>query len=171
MIKNCTSFCAALAVVALAVGVTAGCGDTNGAKAAASVATTAVRHPVTDTPSVAAATVSVTATVTVTASTTAQPAAPVTVTTTAPAPSSAAPAGVGDGTYVVGTDIKAGLYKTTGPSDSSFPNCYWERERDLDGGLNSIIANDNPKGQTTVKIASTDKAFKTSGCSDWVKIG
>ena len=95
-----------------------------------------------------------------------------TKTTTAAAPTSAAPAGIGDGTYIVGTDIKPGLYKTTGPSgDGVLPDCYWERVRDLSGGMDSIIANDNVKGPTTVQISSSGKAFKTSGCAPWVKIG
>jgi len=113
------------------------------------------------------------AAVTVTAKAAAAPAAPtVTDTVTAAAPTSAAPAGISDGTYVVGTDIKAGLYKTSGPADSGdLANCYWERDRDLSGGMGSIIANDNPNGPTTVQISSSDKAFKTSGCAPWVKIG
>jgi hypothetical protein len=112
------------------------------------------------------------AAVTITAKAAAAPAAP-TVTVTAAAPTSAAPAGIGDGTYVVGTDIKPGLYKTTGPADdgSGLANCYWERDRDLSGGMDSIIANDNSNGPTTVQISSGDKAFKTSGCASWVKIG
>jgi hypothetical protein len=89
-----------------------------------------------------------------------------------PAPTTAAPVVIpGDGTYIVGTDIKPGRYKTTGPADSSFPDCYWERDRNLDGGLGSIIANDNTQGQTTVQIRSGDAAFKTTGCADWVKVG
>ncbi|NUR32271.1 MAG: hypothetical protein HOV83_41575 [Catenulispora sp.] len=154
--------------VALVIGVAAGSGGKKDDKSAASVAVTVTAPP-------SAAAERATATVTVTAGgTEAVKAAPVTVTSTAAAPSSAPPAaaaGFGDGTYIVGTDIKPGLYKTTGPAASVIPNCYWERERDLEGGLNSIIANDNAKGQTTVKIASTDKAFKTSGCNQWVKIG
>ncbi len=69
----------------------------------------------------------------------------------------------GDGTFLVGRDIKPGLYRTSGGS------CYWERERDLKGGVHSIIANDNTSGPTTVQIRSTDKAFKTSGCDTWHK--
>lgn len=85
----------------------------------------------------------------------------------------AAPAGLRDGTYVVGTDLKPGLYKTSGQSDTSnqLPSCYWERDRDLSGAASSIIANDNVKGPTTVQISASDKAFKTSGCAPWVKIG
>jgi hypothetical protein len=103
-------------------------------------------------------------------------AAPATTAPQAPPPTTANPTTAsatipGDGTYVVGTDIKPGLYKTSGPSASGFGDCYWEREKDLSGGFGSILANDNAKGQTTVKILSSDAAFKTSGCADWVKIG
>ena len=152
-----------IGIVALVIGIAAGSGSKMKDKnAAASVATTVTA------PAPAGAAVTVTKTQ---AAPAAAAVAPVTVTETVPAASSAAPAGIGDGTYVVGTDIKPGLYKTTGPSDSSLPNCYWERDRDLSGGMDSIIANDNPKGQTTVQIASSDKAFKTSGCAPWVKVG
>lgn len=109
------------------------------------------------------------AAVTITAKAAAAPAPPpVTVT----APTSAAPTGIGNGTYVVGTDIKPGLYKTSGPADTGgLADCYWERDRDLSGGMGSIIANDNASGPTTVQISASDKAFKTTGCAPWVKIG
>lgn len=77
----------------------------------------------------------------------------------------------GDGTYLVGTDIKAGTYRTSGPSDSSLPNCYWERSSSASGDMNGIIANDNLAGAGVVTIRSSDKIFKTSGCSDWTKVG
>lgn len=113
--------------------------------------------------------------VTVTAKAAAAPAPPavtktVTITKTAPAPSSAPATGFGDGTYVVGTDIKAGMYKTTGPAPDS-AGCYWQRDRDLAGGIDSIVDNGIANGPTTVQIASSDKAFETNGCAAWVKIG
>jgi hypothetical protein len=94
---------------------------------------------------------------------------PATVSKPAPAPPATIP---GDGTFVVGTDIKPGIYKSVGPApDASFPNCYWERDKDLSGGFGAIITNGNTKGPTTVQIAATDKAFKTSGCAEWTKVG
>jgi len=66
----------------------------------------------------------------------------------------------------VGKDIRAGTYRAPGGS-----NCYWERDRDLTGGLNSILANANPSGQTVVQILSSDKAFQSEGCGDWSRIG
>lgn len=69
-----------------------------------------------------------------------------------------------DGTYVLGTDIKAGTYKAT-PSGE----CYWARIRGTaDEG--DIIANHLASGPTTVTIVNTDGAFVTRGCGRWMKI-
>jgi hypothetical protein len=75
----------------------------------------------------------------------------------------------GPGTYVVGTDIVAGTYKTTG-SSSSVP-CYWARLRNTSGEFSAIIANGDPSGPTTVTISKSDGAFETSGCNTWQKVG
>lgn len=48
----------------------------------------------------------------------------------------------GDGTYLVGGDMKSGTYKTKGPADGSF-GCYWECAKDSSGEFTSITANDN----------------------------
>lgn len=73
----------------------------------------------------------------------------------------------GNGTFTVGGDIQPGIYHTSGPANGH-SSCYWERDSNLDGDLDSIIANDNIKGPTTVRISSTDAAFKTDGCASWV---
>jgi hypothetical protein len=75
-----------------------------------------------------------------------------------------------DGTYVVGTDIVAGTYHTTGPASNGSGLCYWEREKDTSGNFDSIIANDLGHGPATVTISSSDGAFKTSGCNTWTKV-
>lgn len=75
----------------------------------------------------------------------------------------------GDGTYVVGKDIRPGTYRTDGPQGGLVPNCYWARLSSTSGDLRDIIANGNTKGQTTVTIAPTDKAFTTTGCNRWTK--
>lgn len=96
----------------------------------------------------------------------------VTATTSGPtnpaAPPSSASAGIpGDGTFAVGTDIKPGTYRTAGPTPSGAANCYWERDKDLSGTLDSIIANADTVGPAIVQILPTDVAFKTSGCQPW----
>jgi len=93
---------------------------------------------------------------------------------TSAAASSAPPAGpitaFADGTYQIGTGaglVPPGTYKTTVPTDSF--GCYWERLKDLSGGFEAIIANENHgKGEPViVTIAPTDKGFKTQGCGTW----
>jgi hypothetical protein len=64
----------------------------------------------------------------------------------------------GDGTYIVGTDILPGTYKSDGQSG------YWARLKNTEGGLDSIITNKySSGGPQTVTIKKTDKAFETSG--------
>jgi hypothetical protein len=77
----------------------------------------------------------------------------------------------GDGTYVVGTDIVPGTYKTSGPAPGGIDICYWSRLKDTTGNFDTIIANDVGKGPTTATISRSDGAFKTSGCNTWQKVG
>jgi len=77
----------------------------------------------------------------------------------------------GDGTYVVGQDIRPGTYRTDGPQGGLITDCYWARLSSTSGNSQDIIANGDTKGQTAVTIASTDKAFTTRGCKPWKKVG
>jgi hypothetical protein len=71
------------------------------------------------------------------------------------------------GTFEVGTDIKAGKYKTTGPDKSgSWPSCYWARNKDSSGSFESIIANDNIEGPGTVTV-NAGEVFQASGSCVW----
>lgn len=72
-----------------------------------------------------------------------------------------------DGTYVVGKDIKAGTWHTDGQSDAG--GCYWERDRNLDGDLDSIISNNNITGPSTVSVHHGDAAFQVSGGCTWTR--
>lgn len=69
----------------------------------------------------------------------------------------------GEGTYLVGEDIKAGTYKTTGGSDGS---CYWARNKNDSGEADAIIANDLGGGPTRVTVKKGE-LFETNGCDDW----
>jgi len=74
---------------------------------------------------------------------------------------------VGDGgMFKVGVDIAPGTYKSTGNTDDM---CYWERTKDAEQGLDSILANDNVTGTAVVTISAKDAYFKTTGCKDWKK--
>ncbi|MGX1131187.1 hypothetical protein RKD49_003377 [Streptomyces glaucescens] len=72
------------------------------------------------------------------------------------------------GMYRVGVDIAPGTYKSTGNTDDM---CYWERSKDSEHSLDSIIANNNVSGSAVVTISASDAYFKTSGCQDWKKTG
>lgn len=72
------------------------------------------------------------------------------------------------GMFKVGTDLAPGTYRSTGNTDDS---CYWERTKDAEHGLDSIIANDNVSGTAVVTVKATDAYFKTTGCGDWKKAG
>ncbi|MGY1653397.1 hypothetical protein [Geodermatophilus sp. SYSU D01119] len=92
--------------------------------------------------------------------------APTTTVTELPQPSpevTPEPPGFSDGTYLVGTDVQPGLYRSTGAA-----GCYWERLDDVTGDFDAILANDNPSGQTYVEILPTDVAFMTEDCGRWM---
>lgn len=70
-----------------------------------------------------------------------------------------------DGTYIVGTDVAAGKWRSSGGDGF----CYWARLSAFTGTLNAIIANDLTEGRTIVTIRSTDKGFETTGCGTWTR--
>ncbi|MFD3501392.1 hypothetical protein ACFWWT_20980 [Streptomyces sp. NPDC058676] len=70
------------------------------------------------------------------------------------------------GMFRVGADIAPGTYKSTGNADDS---CYWERDKDAEHSMDSIVANNNVNGTAVVTISSSDVYFKTAGCKDWKK--
>lgn len=76
----------------------------------------------------------------------------------------------GDGTFVVGTDIQPGIYRTDGPYQRPVPGCYWARLSGLGGTTAEIIANASGNGPTTVTVRAGDAAFESSGCLPWAKI-
>jgi hypothetical protein len=68
----------------------------------------------------------------------------------------------------VGVDVVAGRYKTQGPTDDLFKNCYWQRTKDDSGQFRSIIANGNTQGPGSVTIKAGE-FFQTSGGCNWAK--
>ena len=64
------------------------------------------------------------------------------------------------GTYLVGTDIRPGIYKGQAGYDL-FASCYWARLQDLSGSLDAVLANDNSIGQFYVEVKESDYAFET----------
>lgn len=74
---------------------------------------------------------------------------------------------MGNGTFLVGTDVEPGTYRSDGPLRTS---CYWARLSGTGGELDDIIANNLGKGPATVTIKKSDAAFESSGCSRWHKV-
>ncbi|MFF7290222.1 hypothetical protein [Streptomyces griseorubiginosus] len=74
----------------------------------------------------------------------------------------------GDGTFLVGQDVQAGTYRSEGKNKYS---CYWARLSDTSGEGDAIIANGVAEGPAIVKVAAGDKAFQTTDCKPWTKIG
>ena len=76
-----------------------------------------------------------------------------------------------DGTWRVGPDIKAGLYRAIPPSPGlGVPGCYWARLRGLGGESNDIIVADTTQNPVQVMIKTSDLAFKSIGCGEWSRV-
>ena len=68
------------------------------------------------------------------------------------------------GTYMVGSDIAPGTWHTDGGS-----RCYYERSRNTEGTISSIIKNDNFTGPTTITVKASDASVKFSGDCVWTR--
>lgn len=74
----------------------------------------------------------------------------------------------GDGVYVVGQDIKPGIYHTSGSGNPGANDCYYATLNSTD--TNNIADNNNFDGPETVDVSGA-YAFQTSGPCTWVQIG
>ena len=74
----------------------------------------------------------------------------------------------GDGIYVVGSDIAAGIYRTKGEGTSLY-GCRWQRLAGFAAEQDNLIASyvEDQGMATIVEIESSDKGFKTEGCGWW----
>lgn len=73
----------------------------------------------------------------------------------------------GDGVYVVGKDIKAGVYHTNGSGDTGQNDCYFATLNSTD--TSDIADNNNFDGAETVNVSSA-YAFQTNGPCTWVRV-
>ncbi|MPY96828.1 MAG: hypothetical protein GEU97_02310 [Actinophytocola sp.] len=71
----------------------------------------------------------------------------------------------GDGVFVVGEDIKAGTYKTTGPAAGGIGSCYYAFKSGT-GADADIIDNNLVQGPATVTVRA-GQIFETTSCSKW----
>jgi len=74
-----------------------------------------------------------------------------------------APVTFSDGTYVVGSELSPGTYRTLG----GFGTCYWERLSGFGGTFGEIIANRLADGPLIVTISPTDAGLSTTDCGEW----
>jgi hypothetical protein len=65
------------------------------------------------------------------------------------------------GTYLIGRDIEAGLYRGVA-GDDILESCYWARLSNVNGE-DDILANDNATGQFFIEVLPTDFALNV-GC-------
>lgn len=77
---------------------------------------------------------------------------------------------LGDRTYLIGTDMAPGTYRTAGARPGPVPMCLWQRLANTSGDLDAVNASDITQGPAVVTIKITDAAFKSTGCQDWQKI-
>jgi|SRR5271154_1016444 hypothetical protein len=71
-----------------------------------------------------------------------------------------------DGTYLVGKDIRPGLYMTLGTTGGGM--CSWSRLSSIGSGdTSTIIDRGESSDAQYVLVAATDRAFETHGCQAW----
>jgi hypothetical protein len=68
----------------------------------------------------------------------------------------------GDGILIVGEDLEPGVYL------NERDGCYWARLSAASSSFDDIIANGNVSNRTIVEISSSDVAFESSRCGQWV---
>lgn len=78
-----------------------------------------------------------------------------------PDPPAEFPQKISPGMYLVGIDIQPGTYKGTAGTDI-LESCYWARLKNVEGSMDSIIANDNSTGPYYMKVNKGDFAIKTA---------
>lgn len=75
-------------------------------------------------------------------------------------------ASMGDGTWLLGKEIKRGLYAAPGGTA-----CYWERLSDLSGDPEGTIdVGFARRGPQKVQLGDGDFAFTSNGCGQWVMV-
>ncbi|MDQ2875788.1 MAG: hypothetical protein M3Y33_13765 [Actinomycetota bacterium] len=81
-------------------------------------------------------------------------------------------AGGASGVYVVGADIKAGTWHTSGAVGGTGGNCYVALLSALTAANDSnIISNDDITGPDTITVGAGVKAVQVNGCETWVRTG
>lgn len=77
----------------------------------------------------------------------------------------AAAASFGNGTFIVGTDIQPGTYRTRTASYGY----YYVRLSGFSGAFGEIIANANTNAPAIITISASDKGFESTRCGTWTQ--
>jgi hypothetical protein len=72
-----------------------------------------------------------------------------------------------NGTYLVGTEIKPGTYKSSGPDGSNGAGCYWARH----SKNNDLLDNNVSQGPSIVVVHASDFSIEFAGCEPYKKVG
>jgi hypothetical protein len=72
----------------------------------------------------------------------------------------------GDGVYAVNTQLRPGLYQTTG----SPSGCYWSVLSGFSGDLDDILDSDYSDGQQYLAVTSWDVGVESSDCGTWTRV-
>jgi len=90
------------------------------------------------------------------------------VETRAPSPTGT----IGEGTYIVGVDIEPGTYRSTGAKKGLFEFCSWRTLAGPSDNSDIIdIGSANADEPMVVEIGPEVKAFKSSNCEPWQRVG
>jgi hypothetical protein len=71
----------------------------------------------------------------------------------------------GDGMFLVGEDVAAGRYRSTGDG-----SCTWSRLSGFGGSVDEVIASAVGVGPQEVVLRGSDKGFASSGCGGWTRV-
>jgi hypothetical protein len=69
------------------------------------------------------------------------------------------------GTYIVGTDMTPGTYRSAAGAVA----CRWARLSGFGGTNEEIIGDGGPSTGAVVTISASDKGFRSSLCGFWMK--
>lgn len=73
---------------------------------------------------------------------------------------------IGEGTWLVGTDISPGRYRSTGPA-SAGGECSWERRLGFSDSFYDIVQSATATDPVVLQIEPSDTAFTSRGCGEW----
>lgn len=79
--------------------------------------------------------------------------------------------GLGDGTWIVGSDIQLGNYRSAGARHGQPGYCAWTTRSGSAANSRIIdFGSANVGEQTVVEINAAVKAFTSANCEPWMKV-